>query len=171
MYMFSGLSGAVLKTMLLGTAAFVLYFVSDHNALLSLIGAGIGPAVTIAWYRRFPLRPYRGEYYDKSMHDVDPHDPVVMRLVALLGSGEAFGYLVRKATVVWGVVFLFLYVATRLLAPPVRWSPQAPPGLFWGLVPLVAVITFSVISASYSEWGVRTRAAREAPARHTRAEH
>lgn len=161
MLMFSGTPGIFLKLMCTGVAAFVLYLVSDRNGFLYLLGATLCSGAVLIWYKFFPLRPYRGVFYDRSMHDIDATDPVVMRLVELYRSKEAYRHLCVEAVKLAGILFVTVWGATILKRYRVAWSFEAPSSLFWGLMLLCFVICFSVLSADHSEWGVMTWARRE----------
>jgi len=161
MLMFHGTPGVLLKSMCIGVVAVVLYGISDHNGFLYLLGACIGPGAVVILYKLVPLRPYRGVFYNKSMHDIDTSDPVVMRLVELYRSEEAYRHLCGQALKLSGVLFVIVWSATLLLGHRVNWSLSFPSSRFWGFMLFCFVGCFGVMGAGYNEWGVMTWARRE----------
>jgi hypothetical protein len=160
--MFTGGSGIFFRILLIGTAAFGLYAASNHNAIWFLVGALICPSAVAILYTLIPLRPYRGDFYAKDMHEVDASDPAVMRLVALLKSTEARRHIWRQAVKLSGILFVIAWGATILLWGPVRWSFSLSSSRYWGfLLALCLPSCFGALGADHTDWGLTTWASRE----------
>lgn len=161
--MFTGGAGVFFRILMIGTAAFGLYAASNHNAFWFLVGALICPSAVAILYTFIPLRPYRGDFYAKDMHEVDTNDPVVMRLMGLLRSVEARRRIWRQAVKLSGILFAIACVATILLWGPTRWSFSLSSSRFWGfLLALCFPSCFGALSVDHTDWGLTTWASREA---------
>lgn len=159
--MFTGLQGIFMRVMCVGVAAFGLSVASSNNGLWIMAGACICPSAVAVFYMSFPLRPYRGNFYAKDMHDVDVSDPVVMRLVELLKSTEARRHLWSQAVKLSGILFVITWAEAIFFWGSVNWSFSFPSSRFWGFLVFCFILCFAGLSVDHTNWGLNTWARRE----------
>jgi hypothetical protein len=158
----------------IGLAALGLYgpitVHADHNGFLYLLGPWICPSVFAIFWVSIPHRPYRGQFYDKTMHDVDTNDPSVMRLVELFRSDEARRQLWHESLKLSAILFTILGTAAFLLRDSLHWNLPSGPNRFlstrgqwfWVGIILCFIGSFLSLGSSYSGWCLTTWAIREA---------
>jgi len=173
-----GRDGRALKMLGIGLAAAGLYgpitVNPDHNGVLYLLGPWIAPTVVALLYTFVPFRPYRGVFWAKNMHEVDEHDPVVMRLVELYKSDEARRHVWHESLKISGILFAILGTAAFLLRDSLNWTlpsslnqflwtqRQGPGHWFWVGFIGSFIGSYLALSAAYIGWGLTTWVEREA---------
>jgi hypothetical protein len=162
MLMFSGISGLFLRLICIAVAVFVLYAGSLYNGFRYLFGAFISCFSVIIVYKCFPLRPYRGAFYNKSMRDVDTSDPVVTRLLELYRSKDAYRHLSYQAIGLFVLLFALAWGTALISGQRVSWLLSFSSARFWWFTVLCFGICFGALGNDLSHWGVMTWAKREA---------
>lgn len=161
MLLFSGVSGLCLRLICIAVAAFVLYAGALYNGFRYLLGACISCFSVIIVYRYFPLRPYRGAFYNKSMRDIDTSDPVVTRLLELYRSKDAYRHLSYQAVRLFVLLFALAWGTAVIAGHRVSWLLSFSSARFWWFTVLSFVICLGVLGNDLSHWGVVTWARRE----------
>src|ERR1700722_4912102 len=94
----------------------------DHNGFLYLLGPWVCPSVVALIWSSVPKKPYRGVFYNQTMHDVDSNDPAVMHLVELYKSEEVRRHLWFESLKLSGILFAILGSAAFLLRDSLNWT-------------------------------------------------
>jgi hypothetical protein len=162
MLWFTGLQGIFLRIMFIVVAALMLQGGSGRNGFMYLVGSGICPSAVAVLCSFVPLRPYRGMFYQKNVHDVDRSDPVMMRLVELFRSSEARVHIWRQSLKLSGILFVISWGGTQLFEGPVAWSLSFSPFPCWICLVLCFGLCFTLLSGDLVDWGLTTWASREA---------
>jgi hypothetical protein len=165
--MFTGASGIFMKCFGIALAVLGLYGTivlhrgerPHHSGVLYLVGPWVFPEVVAACFALSPFRPYRGIVFIQKTQDIDPSDPVAMRLVELLKSQEARHQLRCQALQLSGILFALMLLPAFLLRGSLSWS-FSPTDL--GGVALGLMGSFIAMSSSYIGWAFKTWVEREA---------
>lgn len=169
----AGGPGVLLGFTLIGFSFFLSSVHANRDGFFYLLAPWLCPGMVAVFFTCVPFRPYRGLPTTGDYREVDPQDPVVMRLVALLKSSEARRRIWTHAALYSVILALASAVLAFVLRRSIRFVPPSFQNHFfisnnepfWFAVLLSCGGSYIAMWSDYIGWGLRTWARREALAR------